>query len=147
MWRGAQRADHIRHFAAQTILIGELNRVDISTRTTSLQHLGLPNDARIRLTRLDPIGRFAMMNCGEPVVLRRLTGHAFFAAGDRLPDVLIAVQDVAALIDVASFDPKNRGAMPPNEVEELAAQLSANEVTVFRVTAGTDLAVCLEQPA
>ena len=57
------------------------------------------------------------------------------------------VQVVAALIDVSSLDPKNRRGMSAQEADELAAQLSANEVTVFRVAAGKDLSICLEQRA
>ena len=57
------------------------------------------------------------------------------------------VQVIAALIDVASLDPKNRRGMSAQEVDELAAHLSASDVTVFRVTAVVDLAICLEQPA
>jgi hypothetical protein len=57
------------------------------------------------------------------------------------------VQTIAALVDVASLDAKNKRGMQAAEVDRLAAQLSANDVTVFRVTAGADLAACLEQPA
>jgi len=57
------------------------------------------------------------------------------------------VQVVSALIDVSSLDPKNRIGMSAEEVDRLAAQLSTNAVTVFRVRGGADLAACLEQPA
>jgi uncharacterized protein (DUF58 family) len=57
------------------------------------------------------------------------------------------VQVIAALIDVSSLDPKNRRGMSAGEVDRLATQLSANDVTVFRVRADADLAACLEQQA
>lgn len=57
------------------------------------------------------------------------------------------VQVIAALIDVASLDPKNRRGMPPDEVDRSVERLAAADVTVFRVKGGADLAASLGQPA